>query len=506
MGKLSLRVKLIASYLCLAGIILAVGIVGSSGTSNTEKSLERLETVTFPKVNILENVVTTLTVFQRTERTLLIKEYFTDPDERENQFNILKKNWQKADHLMAQLDSLPMSNDEMAQWQQVKKNWQAWREQHNQVIDLVKNVDLDNEDSINEGIQEALDYSDSDARAAVIKARKSINSFQDLIKQHAEEAQAAAQAQGRKSRVISLTVGVIGVVFALSFGLFLSFFLTNSVDKVARRLTTATDEVAGSSAEIAESSRLVAEGASEQAASLEETSASMEELSAMTGRNAENSAQANALMKDTIKVIKVADDFMEEMRGSMEEISTASEETSKIIKTIDEIAFQTNLLALNAAVEAARAGEAGAGFAVVADEVRSLAMRAAEAAKNTSLLIEGTKDKVDKGREIVGKTSDAFHEVELISGKVDGLVGEITSASKEQAEGISQIRQAITVMDSVTQKNSATAEEAAAVTVVLNEQTETMKTMAADLEAIVYGQRTTTAMGGQEMLPIPVPA
>ncbi len=127
MGRLSLRVKLISSYLCLAAIILAVGLVGSAGTSNTENSLEKLGTVTFPKVNILENIVTSLTVFQRVERTLLIRDYFTDEDERENQFNILNKNWQTADQLMAKFDSLPLSADEKARWQEVKKNWQAWQ-------------------------------------------------------------------------------------------------------------------------------------------------------------------------------------------------------------------------------------------------------------------------------------------------------------------------------------------------------------------------------------------
>ncbi|MEJ2688585.1 MAG: methyl-accepting chemotaxis protein [Deltaproteobacteria bacterium] len=287
----------------------------------------------------------------------------------------------------------------------------------------------------------------------------------------------------------------------MAFGIIISHFLTNSVDKVARRLIGATDEVAGSSAEIATSSSLVAEGASEQAASLEEASASMEELAAMTSRNAQNSEQADALMKDTIKVINLADDLMVEMGGSIEEISKASEETSKIIKTIDEIAFQTNLLALNAAVEAARAGEAGAGFAVVAEEVRNLAMRAGEAAKNTSDLIAGTMDKVTKGNQIVAKTADAFHGVEDISNKVESLVGEIAFASAEQAEGIEQILEAITVMDSVTQKNSATAEETASATAVLNQQAETMKEMAADLQIIVYGRPSKSASAEQKMLP-----
>jgi methyl-accepting chemotaxis protein len=171
----------------------------------------------------------------------------------------------------------------------------------------------------------------------------------------------------------------------------------------------------------------------------------------------------------------------------MEEISKASEETSKIIKTIDEIAFQTNLLALNAAVEAARAGEAGAGFAVVADEVRNLAMRAADAAKNTAELIEGTVKKVKDGSELVTSTNDAFTEVAQSSSKVGELVGEIAAASSEQAQGIEQVNKAMGEMDKVVQGAAANAEESASASEELNAQAEQMKGIVHNLARIVGG-------------------
>jgi methyl-accepting chemotaxis protein len=178
---------------------------------------------------------------------------------------------------------------------------------------------------------------------------------------------------------------------------------------------------------------------------------------------------------------------MENLTGSMEQIASASEETSKIIKTIDEIAFQTNLLALNAAVEAARAGEAGAGFAVVADEVRNLAMRAADAAKNTSQLIESTVRKVEDGSSLVTETNTAFARVAEDVGKVSDLVSEISAASNEQSQGIGQVNQAVTEMDKVTQQNAASAEESASASEEMNAQAMQMKQIVDHLMVLVGG-------------------
>ena len=148
MGKVSLRVKLIGSYLCLAAIILVVALVGGTATSSTEKSMVQLGTVDFPKVNTLENIIATMTVFQRIERTLLVRNYFMDEDERANQFNILRDNWKTAEQLMKGFEALPLTADESAKWQEVKTNWQTWRKAHEHIIELVKNVDLKDEEQM----------------------------------------------------------------------------------------------------------------------------------------------------------------------------------------------------------------------------------------------------------------------------------------------------------------------------------------------------------------------
>lgn len=207
----------------------------------------------------------------------------------------------------------------------------------------------------------------------------------------------------------------------------------------------------------------------------------------MTRQNSQNAVHANSSMVETSKVVEEAQVSMSELNESMERISRASEETRKIIKAIDGIAFQTNLLALNAAVEAARAGEAGAGFAVVADEVRTLAMRAAEAAGSTAELVEGTAQAVKAGSEIVKKTGHAFERLAGGAKKVSELVGEITAASHEQTQGIEQINKAVAEIDKGIQQNAASAEESAAASEEMNAQAEHMKGFVAELLAIING-------------------
>jgi methyl-accepting chemotaxis protein len=295
------------------------------------------------------------------------------------------------------------------------------------------------------------------------------------------------QAEAHTIRNVILIVGLVFLTLAIVAVTFFARSITVPVTRSVHHLNDSADQVAAAAGQVSSASQSLAEGASEQAASIEETSSSLEEMSSMTKHNADNASTADMLMKDSRQMVERANGSMTELTKSMDEITKASEETSKIIKTIDEIAFQTNLLALNAAVEAARAGEAGAGFAVVANEVRNLAMRAAEAAKNTSVLIEGTVKKVKEGSDLVSRTNEAFSGVSKSAAKVADLVSEIAAASGEQAQGIDQINKAVAEMDKVTQQNAANAEESASASEEMNAQAEQMKGVAAELMAIVGG-------------------
>jgi hypothetical protein len=303
---------------------------------------------------------------------------------------------------------------------------------------------------------------------------------------------------------ISTVLLVLGAIGGL-VGLWFSRSITRPLNRIISGLDDGAQQVSSAAGEVSSSSQSMAEGASQQAASIEETSSSMEEMSSMTKQNAQNSDKANDLMQETAHVISTANASMERLNRSMDDISKASEETSKIIKTIDEIAFQTNLLALNAAVEAARAGEAGAGFAVVADEVRNLALRAAAAAKDTAQLIEGTVKKVHEGSELVSSTNEAFMEAAKSSDRVGTLVEEISHASKEQSSGIDQVNIAVSEMDKVVQQNAAIAEESASAAEEMSAQAEQLKAYVTDLVQMVTG-KSTRRQHGVSLLPVPAPS
>jgi len=298
-----------------------------------------------------------------------------------------------------------------------------------------------------------------------------------------DSSEAAAMEKNVKLFAIIICIVVIG--FSSVFGYFFSGNLTKKLGKIIYKLTESEEHLATACAQVSSANQSVAQGASQQAASIEETSSSMEEMASMTKMNADHANQADKLMQNALQVMTEVQKSSEDVANSMSKISQASQETSKIVKTIDEIAFQTNLLALNAAVEAARAGEAGAGFAVVANEVRNLAGRAASAAKSTSDLIEGIVKQINEGSQTVKKTGSLFKDLVGNVRKGGELVAEISAASKEQSEGINQVNKAVGDMDSVAQQNAANAEESASAAEEMNAQTEKLKTMIKELNNMV---------------------
>lgn len=255
---------------------------------------------------------------------------------------------------------------------------------------------------------------------------------------------------------------------------------------VSKTMREGSRQVAGASQEISSASQTLARGASQQAASIEEISASMEEMTAMTKRNSENSEEAKSTIEETVSRVEKSNLALDDMVASMAAIQASSEKVAKINKTIDEIAFQTNILALNAAVEAARAGEAGMGFAVVANEVRNLAQRSAEAAKDTSALIEEAIANSHLGASKLEQVSSRIRGISEIASRVKTLVGEVNEASKQQSLGITQVSSAIHQLNHATQSAAAGAQESAAASEELSAQARSVDGLVNQLEALVH--------------------
>jgi len=287
---------------------------------------------------------------------------------------------------------------------------------------------------------------------------------------------------------------VVGVVLAVIAGSVIAFVIIRGVGRILRSVTRSlregAEQIAAAAGQVSGASQQFAEGSSAQAASLEETSSSLEELASMTKRNAESTARANELARQTRRSAETGSTDMQAMNASMLELQDASGDIAKIVQTIDEIAFQTNILALNAAVEAARAGEAGMGFAVVADEVRNLAQRSATAAKETAAKIERTIAKTGQGVEISGRVTRSLDEIVQEIRQVDTLVGEVATASREQSHGVQQINTAVSQMDRITQSNAGGAEESAAAAEELNAQALSLQDAVRELTRLVEGQTT----------------
>ncbi len=318
----------------------------------------------------------------------------------------------------------------------------------------------------------------------------------EAIGRFAAEAQTRAEAEAQRSHngatraawwSLAAALAAIGAVLAGAFAF--ARGLANAFRRAVAQLASRTSQMEQASAQVTAASQAMAQGATAQAAAVQQTSATSEEISAMTRRNAENSQSAEKLMQETSAAVEAANQRLAGMVAAMEGIGESSGKISRIIQVIEEIAFQTNILALNAAVEAARAGEAGLGFAVVAEEVRNLAQRCAQAASDTTTLIEESIRRAAEGRNRIGQVGEAVRSVTQQASQARELVSSVRRSSAEQAQGIEQISRAVRELEQLTQRAAAGAEQTAAAGTELTAQSAGVRTLISGLETLVHGVR-----------------
>jgi methyl-accepting chemotaxis protein/methyl-accepting chemotaxis protein-1 (serine sensor receptor) len=322
-------------------------------------------------------------------------------------------------------------------------------------------------------------------QAAFEALRSAVREETEYNRKAAADEASAAAATYFNTQILEWTLLLIAVLAGGAFLFFAIRSINGGLRQVVNELSAGADQITGAARQVSETSQQLAKGASDQAASLQETSASSQEISTMASRNTANSRTASEVMRNATKEFAEANRMLDMMVKAMAEINDSSGRISRIIRVIDEIAFQTNILALNAAVEAARAGSSGAGFAVVADEVRNLAQRCAQAAKDTTAIIEESVGKSTGGQSIVDQVAGKIRLVAESAENVMKLMEEVSVGSKEQLNGVEQVSTALLRMQSAVQTTASGAEEGAAAAEELNAQSEVMRESVGRLSAMI---------------------
>jgi methyl-accepting chemotaxis protein len=473
-STLSIKAKLLLGFSLLCALIAFVGIRGIASAGNLNGKIEVLGNENFKNTKLIMEIKEFQDGWHRAVLNHILMEDDKQMDDQAKKMDV------RSDSLLLTLGLLRDAVDDQAEKENLASAEEVWKEiliEKDSTLFLSKagKKDLAREYWIEKG------------RALIKKLDGNLTFVRDAQEAAVMGSLASAKELYSTTRATLMAVSALSILAGLGLGMLLATSIGKGLTRVIDALNAGSDQISSASGQVSQSSQSLAEGASEQASSLQETTASLERLATMTKQNSENARQADTMAGSARSEAEGSRVAMDRMGQAIGKIKDSADQTARIIKTIDEIAFQTNLLALNAAVEAARAGDAGKGFAVVAEEVRNLARRSADAAKSTASLIEESQKNAEQGVSVSKEVGDILGRVVEKVQKLAQLIADVSAASDEQARGIGHIGSAIGEMDKVTQSNAASAEESASAGEELYAQAKELGDMVVALVGIVKG-------------------
>jgi methyl-accepting chemotaxis protein len=483
----SIDKTLFAAFGTLVALALAVDALGLWATSALNERVDQLARVSGRALQLAGDIRYTIADIKARERLIVIAAAKQDLPLMTSEAARIDTDAQRLDANAREIEQTTHDPQVAASVRAISAQMSSWASQWSKTNKFAIAL-------------QPLDASDSSevGRRYTDKADELATNIQGVVSaRFAEDRESAAKVYNLMRGVLVLVVLVVVTVGAV-LG-YIVRRINGTLKESTSKLRHGSEQVLAAAARVAMSAQNLSRGVSQAAASLEETSASTEEMSSMTKENAGHSQEAAGLMREAETAVSGANHTLSEMDTAMADIKESSRKVSNIIKTIDEIAFQTNILALNAAVEAARAGEAGMGFAVVADEVRNLAQRSAQAARDTTILIEESIARSERGAAGVEKVGDSIRAITDSVTRVKMLIDQVSEASRQQAQGFHQVSQALGQIEQTTQANASNAEESAAAGEELNAQAKAALATVDQLEAMVglnEGGRVGTIPGG----------
>ena len=466
--------KLVVSTSGMLALVLLTGVTALKINGNLGKDLDQAINVTAKKELLAGQISTGTSDMTALERGIAFSTVLQQADKAGAFKNSYREAEDRVKTALQDFRGLPNDSRSKAELDALQQEFAFLQGAHADVLRMLSRQQMDLAlVAFDETLLPHLNAMSTRAKALVDTQVAQLNAV------------AAAAASSSSAGKWIVVAAILLCAVAGGLALLIARSTSQTLRMVTARMANASSEVSNAAGQISSASQSLAEGASHQAESLDSTTVASHEMSSMTQQNASNARQVTALIADVDRQVHDANQTLDQMVTSMSGITSSSEKIARIIKVIDEISFQTNLLALNAAVEAARAGEAGMGFAVVAEEVRNLAHRCAQAASDTSQLIEDSITSSAEGKHKLDDMAGSIRSITKSTAAARQLVEEVNSGSQEQARGIEGVVQALSKVQQITQQAAASAEESASASASMLEQSATMQDVVHQLVAMV---------------------